>query len=219
METKISVTVPHNHLQDIISQIQERERIISEKIFAFESFREKTLIFLSFLFLALFSLVIVNLFFLFNLKRRLFLAQNFQENIQEKKNQKKKETKREIIETVKLQTNLPSCQTKNCLFFSPKKLCQLKEFSQKLINFSQSLNFENKTLKSHLLNLASKISSNCNFDEKSLLILKKRLKNIRNLLNKIKREKGVPKNVKKEIKILWDTAHSLSLKIAKFKLF
>lgn len=209
METKTSAIVPQNSLQEIISQIKERENSISQKILEFEAFREKISIFLIFVAFLLFFLIILNLLLFFRLRQNFLFFQNLPKKEKRKIKEKPKEEK------LKFElSSFSQCQIKNCLFFRQNKSCQLKEFAQRLVNFSHSLSQGSKN-NIFLSKLGKEIGQNCKFDRNSLFGLKRKLKKIRNLLNKIKREKGVSKKIKKEIESLWKTSHCLTLKIKK----
>lgn len=219
MESRISAIVPPNPLQDLVSQIQEKQDLITQKILAFEIFREQLFIILFFLFIVISLLIVLNLILFLKLRRSFSFFQNHQENVESKKKNKNKAKEKRLIE--KLTTKVlysSSCKLKTCLFFRQNKPCQLKDFSRRLAIFSQSLfkNLKNETLIIHLSKLGKGIEQNCNFSNNSLILLKKQLKKVKYLLNKIKKEKGISKKIKHESKLLWDVAHSLILKIKNF---
>lgn len=213
METKVSATVPSNQIQGIISQIQERENLISQKILEIEFIHKTTKNLLIFAFFIIFLLIILNFYFLFKW-RKVFPFSKISGGKKEK--QKKQKVEKESI------SSQIYCKIKNCPFFREKKPCLLFEFGEKLSNFTQIIfqNRKNDFLKAKILEISKSFSKNCYFEEffdrKKFELLKRNLKKIRYFLNKIKRERKISAKIKNEAKILWNFDHKLSQKISNF---
>lgn len=216
MPIKVTATVPPNQIQDLISQIQETENLISHKISEIESFNK---LILNFLFLAFFIisfLVILNFYFFFKWRRVFSLSKDLEKS---KAIEKQKKTEPKIEES--FFQPLP-CKIKNCPFLRKNKICSFFEFREKLTDFSQDIfqSLGNNFLTAQTQKLAQKFHQSCYFEKnplskENLKILKKNLKKIRYFLNKVKKENKIPKQIKTKAKILWNLDHNLSQKIAK----
>lgn len=227
MNTKVSATVPVNSINEIISQLQERENLILQKISEIEALRKRIYIFLFFGLTIVFLFVFLNAYFIFKLQRNLFYFRNQRKKpLAKKPAEKTKTIKREslIKELETKTTSLASCQIKNCFFYQKNKNCQLVKLGKKIIDFSQIFSLKNKILANQLLKLGEEMSQNCYFknhlpEKENFLILKKKLKRVRYVLNKMKREKEITLQLKKEIEKLWDFSHQTTLAIVKFQNF
>lgn len=205
MSTKVSATVPPNPINDLILKLQERENLIFQKILEIEALRKRTFIFLFFSLLIVFFLLFLNIYFILRWQRKLSFSK-------EKEGEKlSRKSPKDLDEKIPL---LIFCQTKDCLFYR-KNGCQLKEFGKKLVDFSQFFSSKDNLLNEKLKKVGEEISQNCYFNQKEMLILKKKLKRIRYLLNKIKKEKN--SFYKKEAEKLWNFAHKITLAIVKFQ--
>lgn len=217
METRVTTNVPPNQIQDIISQIRNRENLISQKISEIEILQRNFASLLIFVFFIIFLLFILNIYFFLRWKKNL----SFSETSKKKEETKKEKQKNKTVEKKSALFQIP-CKIKNCPFFRENKPCLLFEFGEKLSNFLENIfqNRKNDFLTSKILEISKSFFQNCYFgesvEEKKFENLKRNLKKIRYFLNKIKKEKGVPTEIKNEAEVIWNLDHKLSQKISKF---
>ncbi len=199
---EVSVDVPQNYYNQLAQQLKEKENFLEKNLSELESFRKKLFLILFPSLTVLFLLTILHFWLDYKWKKQFsFYALHFTN---------KNPTKNSF---------------KGYLFYN-LRAPDLREFGEKIIKFSQKIPQENSfKLPKERLSKIGEIFKNSHWEEEIIFrknlsdkinFYKKKNRNLRHILNEIQKRKNIDSSLKKEVKILWQQSHQISLFFAFF---